>query len=260
MQFDFHKYQGTGNDFIMVDDRTLNFPTSDAAFVHHCCDRSFGIGADGLILIQPSESSDFKMIYFNADGRQSTLCGNGARCTVAFAARLGIIEKSTTFEAIDGLHSAMIRDDQSIALRMHDLSAIHQSDAYSFLDTGSPHHVELVHDLADFPVVEKGREIRQASPYGEAGSNVNFVEQIDATTFALRTYERGVEDETLSCGTGATAVAIAMHHRGLTTATTLSLQVRGGVLTVRFVPSESGYREIDLCGPAQFVFSGTYPC
>lgn len=258
MQFHFHKYQGTGNDFVLIDDRQRDFPHTDAAFVQHCCDRRFGIGADGLILVQTSDRADFKMVYYNADGRESTLCGNGARCTVAFAASLGLLKTSTTFEAIDGVHTAQIQDDKTIALRMHDLVDIYQTDTHSFLDTGSPHHVELVDDLAHFPVVEKGRAIRYAAPYNEVGSNVNFVEQLDATTFAMRTYERGVEDETLSCGTGATAVALAMHHRGLTTATSLHLKVQGGTLTVHFVATAEGYREIDLCGPAELVYTGSF--
>lgn len=260
MEMQFHKYQATGNDFILIDDQMQQFPMADQALVHRCCDRRFGIGADGLILIQGSDHADFKMVYFNADGRESSLCGNGARCAVAYAARLGLITGSTTFEAVDGLHAAQFQNDTTVALRMHDLRELHQTDAYSFLDTGSPHHVEMVDNLGEFPVVATGRSIRYGAPYHEAGSNVNFVEQLDESTFAMRTYERGVEDETLSCGTGATAVALAMHHRGLTTATSITLKVQGGELEVHFVPTENGYREIDLCGPAEFVYTGSYSC
>ena len=256
MKFRFHKYQGTGNDFIMIDDREALFPQDDIAYIAHCCDRRFGIGADGLILIQNHPTADFKMVYFNADGRESTLCGNGARCTVSFAASLGIIENQATFMAIDGRHTATIENDQTVALRMHDVSDFRCEKDHTFLDTGSPHHVTMVTDLPQFAVVKKGREIRNGAPYFEEGSNVNFVEKVDKNTFAIRTYERGVEDETLSCGTGATAVALAMHKTGVTTAQRLNILVEGGELTVSFQAEESAYTNIDLQGPATFVFEG----
>ena len=199
----------------------------DTAFVARCCERSFGIGADGLILIQNTAEADFKMVYFNADGKESTLCGNGARCSVAFAAMLGIIENDTRFLAIDGLHAAKIDNDR-VVLRMHDVDRINTFDHHYFLDTGSPHHVEMVEDLAHVPVVTKGRKIRYGAPYFEEGCNVNFVEQQGPSTFSIRTYERGVEDETLSCGTGATAVALAMHHSGKSTARPLLFVSKGG--------------------------------
>ena len=256
MKFRFHKYQGTGNDFIMIDDRETRFPQDDIAFIAHCCDRRFGIGADGLILIQNHPTADFKMVYYNADGRESTLCGNGARCTVAFAASLGIIDKQTTFMAIDGLHTATIEKDQTVSLRMHDVSDFRCEKDHTFLDTGSPHHVAMVTDLPQFEVVEKGRAIRRGAPYFEEGSNVNFVEKVNENTFAIRTYERGVEDETLSCGTGATAVALAMHKTGVTTAQSINILVEGGQLTVSFKAEEVAYTNIDLQGPATFVFEG----
>ena len=258
MQFRFHKYQGTGNDFIMIDDREEFFPAADVAFIARCCDRRFGIGADGLILVQNSTEADFKMVYFNADGRESTLCGNGARCTVAFAAALGIIAETTRFLAVDGLHTAQLVAHEVVALRMHDVNELQRFEQHYFLDTGSPHHVQVVEDLKVFPVVTEGRRIRQGAPYFEAGSNVNFVEQLDESTFAIRTYERGVEDETLSCGTGATAVALAMHHSGKTRAQRLNIKVKGGALTLSFQANENGYSAIDLEGPAEFVFEGTW--
>jgi len=256
MQYRFHKYQGTGNDFIMIDDRASRFPVEDVAFIAHCCDRRFGIGADGLILVQNHPNTDFRMVYFNADGRESTLCGNGARCTVAFAASLGIIEKQTTFTAIDGPHTATIEADQTVALRMHDVTDFHCEKDHTFLNTGSPHHVAMVEGLSQFPVLEKGRTIRYGAPYFDEGSNVNFVEKVNENTFAIRTYERGVEDETLSCGTGATAVALAMHKTGRTTAQSLHIIVEGGQLTVSFQVEESTYTHIDLQGQATFVFEG----
>lgn len=258
MQFSFDKYQGTGNDFIMIDDRNLSFPLENTSFIEACCDRRFGIGADGLILIQPSATSDFKMVYFNSDGRESTLCGNGARCTVAFAKALGIIENTTTFDAIDGIHTAAINEEGSVALRMHDVTQIELFDTHQFLDTGSPHHVMEVEALDDYPVVEMGRKIRYGAPYHQAGSNVNFVTQVNEDTFTIRTYERGVEDETLSCGTGATAVALAMHKTGTTQANTIGINVKGGFLKIKFKVEASGYTEIDLIGPANFVFSGQW--
>lgn len=258
MNFNFHKYQGTGNDFIMIDDRNQQFPSSDKALIALCCHRRFGIGADGLILVQHSDEADFKMVYFNADGRESTLCGNGARCTVAFASTLGIIETSTTFEAIDGMHTATLTSAGEVALRMHDVLEIFSADSHTFLDTGSPHHIEEVTDLDQFPVVEKGRTIRYGAPYFEEGSNVNFVEQQAAASFAIRTYERGVEDETLSCGTGATAVAIAMHHNKKTAANTVKIIVEGGELNVSFQPKGNTYTQIDLIGPANYVYAGKW--
>ena len=258
MNFNFHKYQGTGNDFIMIDDRAQFFPTLDHAFIALCCHRRFGIGADGLILVQPSDIADFKMVYFNSDGRESTLCGNGARCTVAFANALGIIKEATTFEAIDGLHTAQIKANKEVALRMHDVKHIRNTNTYAFLDTGSPHHVEMVTDLATYPVVDQGAAIRYGDPYFQEGSNVNFVEQKTSNTFAIRTYERGVENETLSCGTGATAVAIAMHYKKMTTAQQINILVEGGELSVSFLPKENEYTAIDLMGPAQFVYSGKW--
>ena len=258
MQFRFKKYQGTGNDFILIDDRETIFPSTDSALIARCCDRRFGIGADGLILVQNTPEADFKMVYFNADGRESTLCGNGARCTVAFAASLGIIKTDTTFLAIDGLHTAQLIAHEMVLLQMHDVTDIQLFDHHSFLDTGSPHHVQMVEELKEFPVVNEGRRIRQGAPYNEEGTNVNFVEQLDHDRFAIRTYERGVEDETLSCGTGATAVALAMHHGGLTQAEQLTIEVVGGALTLSFKKTAAGYTDIRLQGPAEFVFDGVW--
>ncbi|MDG1058932.1 MAG: diaminopimelate epimerase [Flavobacteriaceae bacterium] len=257
MEQEFYKYQGTGNDFILIDDRSLNFPEKDVSLVARLCDRRFGIGADGLILIQNAATSDFKMLYFNADGNESTLCGNGARCTIAFANFLNCIKNKTTFEAVDGLHSAHIEGD-IISLQMHDVNEIQTFENYSFLDTGSPHHVEMVEGLKTFDVYGNGKRIRLGSPYHTTGTNVNFVEQLDDDRFAIRTYERGVEDETLSCGTGATAVALAMHQNKKTTATKIKISVEGGVLEIQFELTDKGYSQIFLSGPAEQVYRGTF--
>ena len=257
MEQTFYKYQGTGNDFILIDDRANVFPLKDVSLVARLCDRRFGIGADGLILIQNAATSDFKMVYFNADGNESSLCGNGARCTIAFANFLNCIEDKTTFEAVDGLHSAHI-DGDIISLQMHDVSKIQAFENHTFLDTGSPHHVEMVEKLKTFDVYGNGKRIREGSPYYATGTNVNFVEQLAKDQFAIRTYERGVEDETLSCGTGATAVALAMYENKKTTATKIKINVQGGVLEIQFEVTDKGYSQIFLSGPAEQVYSGTF--
>ena len=257
MEQTFYKYQGTGNDFILIDDRANVFPLKDVSLVARICDRRFGIGADGLILIQNAATSDFKMVYFNADGNESSLCGNGARCTIAFANFLNCIEDKTTFEAVDGLHSAHI-DGDIISLQMHDVNEIQAFENHTFLDTGSPHHVEMVEELKTFDVYGNGKRIREGSPYYMTGTNVNFVEQLAKDQFAIRTYERGVEDETLSCGTGATAVALAMYENKKTTATKIKINVQGGVLEIQFEVTDKGYSQIFLSGSAEQVYSGTF--
>ena len=215
----FYKYQGTGNDFIIVDNRLQGINKNDSKRIAALCDRRFGIGADGFILLENDKNSDFKMVYYNADGNESTMCGNGGRCIVAFAKFLGIIKDETEFVAIDGLHKAKI-ENETVHLQMQDVAEIKIFENHQFLDTGSPHHVEMVKELEDFEVKLNGSRIRYGQPYNEAGSNVNFVEQISEDNFAVRTYERGVEDETLSCGTGVTAVALAMHNNGKTKSNT----------------------------------------
>ena len=256
MEQDFYKYQGTGNDFVLIDNRSKVFPKDNTTFISQLCDRRFGIGCDGLILIENSEISDFKMCYYNADGKEGSLCGNGARCTVAFADFLELIHNKTTFEASDGIHIATIANE-IIYLQMHDVNKIEAFDKHSFLDTGSPHHVQMVEDLKTFDVFAIGKKIREGAPYNKTGTNVNFVEQISNNQFAIRTYERGVEDETLSCGTGATAVAIAMHKNKKTDSNNIEIKVAGGILRVTFNVTEELYSQVFLSGPAKQVFSGT---
>lgn len=255
----FYKYQGTGNDFVMIDNRQNLFDKNNTKLVAFLCDRRFGVGADGLILLENHPTVDFKMVYYNADGNQSTMCGNGGRCIVAFAEFLQIVKHETTFEAIDGLHYAKLTDGL-IHLQMKDVDTIEVFKQHQFLDTGSPHHVQFVEDLVNFDVKTEGSKIRYGQPYNKAGSNVNFVEKINEDTFALRTYERGVEDETLSCGTGATAVAIAMHETGQSTASTVNLNVQGGQLKVSFTKTENVYKNVMLIGPAKQVFKGEITC
>lgn len=254
MQIEFYKYQGTGNDFIIVDNRQLLFPKNNTNLIAQLCDRKFGIGADGFMLLENHPTAHFTMVYYNADGRQSSMCGNGGRCIVHFAAHLGIIEVEGTFEAIDGMHTAKITPHQ-VALKMNDVSEILNKKTHAFLDTGSPHHVQLVTAIDDYPVFEKGKHIRNTL-YGSEGANVNFVTPIDDITFKVRTYERGVEDETLSCGTGVTAVALAMYENKKTTAKEVVLQTPGGTLKVSFEPTSNGFQNIYLKGPATQVFKG----
>lgn len=256
MKISFFKFQGTGNDFVMIDNRQNNFPKENTKCIEKLCDRRFGIGADGLILLENDIETDFRMIYYNSDGNQSSMCGNGGRCIVAFAKMLSIIDKEATFLATDGLHHALILDNDSISLEMKNVSKIRVGEEYVFLNTGSPHHVMLVDDLENYDVKKNGATIRYSELYGKEGSNVNFVKQLSENHFALRTYERGVEDETLSCGTGATAVAIAMHAIGKTNAHHIYLDVEGGKLEVSFEKDGNSYTNVFLKGPATFVFEG----
>ncbi len=252
MNLEFYKYQGTGNDFVMIDNRTKIFPKEKTDIISHLCDRHFGIGADGVILIENHLEFDFEMIYFNADGSE-TFCGNGGRCAVAFAKHLNIIDSKTNFIAVDGKHFAEIEND-IVSLKMIDVDDIKIQKNAVFAYTGTQHHVELVDDLDHFPVFENGKKIRYS--YANPGSNVNFVQQINNSTFRVRTYEKGVEDETLACGTGVTAVAIAMHKTNKTNSNLISLPVEGGTLEVSFTEKNGVYSNVFLKGSAQFVFKG----
>jgi len=258
MLLTFYKYQGTGNDFVLIDNRLLKFPKNNTKLVGSLCDRKFGIGADGFILLENDELSDFNMVYFNADGNEGSLCGNGGRCTVAFAKYLNIIGDETTFNAADGLHQASIKNG-IVSLQMQDVAEIKEKPNYVFLDTGSPHHVQMVENVKDFKVFEEGKKLRYGL-YGKSGSNINFVEARENHVFAVRTYERGVENETLSCGTGVTAVALAMHNAGKTDTNEVTIMTEGGELKVQFKEEDGVYKEIFLIGPAQQVFKGELEC
>lgn len=259
MLLQFYKYQGTGNDFIMVDNRKEVFPKDDIDLVSYLCDRRFGIGADGLILLENDKTVDFNMVYYNSDGRPGSMCGNGGRCMVAFAKYLGIISKGATFNAVDGLHEAMIDADDTVRLQMQDVANIKQKSNYTFLDTGSPHHVQVVKKLKDFNVKKEGAKLRYGL-YGKKGSNINFVEVNGMEGYYVRTYERGVEDETLSCGTGVTAVALAMHQTQATNANKITVHTLGGDLEVTFDQDRLGYKNIYLIGPVRLVFKGEIEC
>ena len=258
MQITFYKYQGTGNDFILIDNRNEQFPKKDEELVARLCRRHTGIGADGLILLEEDQTSDFRMVYYNADGRIGSMCGNGGRCIVAFAKKLGIITSKADFNAYDGLHHATITNDM-VSLKMQNVDLIREKPGYHFLNTGSPHHVQLVEELEQFEVVKEGRKLRYGL-YGEKGSNINFVQSTGQDTFSVRTYERGVENETLSCGTGVTAVAIAMYDTGRTDNEEVKVLTRGGELSVKFHKNSKEYTDIYLIGPAIEVFKGEILC
>lgn len=255
MKQTFYKYQGTGNDFVMIDNRLSTFDKNDTKHVRFLCDRRFGIGADGLILLESHNDVDFRMVYYNADGNESSMCGNGGRCIVAFAKFLGIVGHTTTFEAIDGLHHATI-EAGTVHLQMRNVVALVAYDSHVFLDTGSPHHVQMEGDLQHLEIKHIGSKIRYGAPYNQSGTNVNFVTKVSDDEFSVRTYERGVEDETLSCGTGVTAVALAMHYIGETDKNQVTLNTEGGMLKVAFEKAGDGYADIWLIGPALQVFKG----
>jgi len=254
MKYRFYKYQGTGNDFVMFQDLEGRFPLSDRELVARLCDRRFGIGADGLILLRRAADHDFEMVYFNADGNVGTMCGNGGRCAVRFANDLGLIAERTTFLASDGPHEAYLAKGL-VHLKMSDVTEVAEGQGYYFADTGSPHYITFVDQLAAYPVYERGKAIRHSPPFArQGGTNVNFVEE-KADFLDLRTFERGVEDETFACGTGATAVALVAALRGRKSP--VPIRVKGGQLQVAFSQVNGKFQNIYLIGPATFVFEGT---
>lgn len=252
---EFYKYQGTGNDFVMIDNRNLAFPKNDNDLIAKMCDRRFGIGADGLILLEKDESADFKMLYYNSDGSESTMCGNGGRCLVAFAHFLKIFEEKTVFNAIDGLHEAEINDG-IVKLKMIDVQDVKQVLDDFELNTGSPHFVKFVDEVEKLDVFTEGKNIRYSETYKEKGINVNFVSPISENEIFVRTYERGVEDETYSCGTGVTASALSYFQNN--NINELKIKTLGGNLKVYAQKATQGYENIWLEGPAEQVFKGTF--
>ena len=256
MKIDFFKYQGAGNDFVIIDNRNDFFPKDDYKLIQACCDRKFGIGADGLMLLENDAQTDFKMVYYNADGKPGSMCGNGGRCIVAFAKSLGVFKEAAKFMALGEIYQATMQGDE-VSLKMIDVDAIEVFDKHVFLDTGSPHHVSFIENLSEFNVVDHGRKIRYGAPYNETGTNVNFVEKLNDNTFSVRTYERGVENETLSCGTGVTAVALASYHLNKTSEKTIHIETLGGKLKIEFEKEHNVYKNIILSGPATLVFQGT---
>jgi diaminopimelate epimerase len=255
MELTFYKYQGTGNDFILFDNRNNEINLTNSQ-VKKLCDRKFGIGADGLILLCAKEGYDFEMIYYNADGSVSTMCGNGGRCMVRFAHDMGIHKNVYNFLAVDGAHEAEITTENIVRLKMQDVSKVEQHFSHAILNTGSPHYIKFCTNVRKMNVEEEGREIRYNDEFTGEGINVNFVENTGSYSIYVRTYERGVEAETLSCGTGVTAAALVSAHNehGFNE---VEVQTNGGKLSVEFNKiDDNNFTEIYLCGPATFVFKG----
>ena len=257
MKIKFEKYESGGNDFVLIDDRN-NLYDLNSDKIKTICDRNFGIGSDGLIILKKSKIADFKMIYYNSNGQTSSLCGNGTRCLFSFSSSLGINKKIAKIETSEGIYTARITNRNLVSLKMKNIDNIILFDNKAYLNSGSPHHVEMIKDLNKISVAKMASSIRFSSRYSPNGTNVNFFNKISDKKFEIRSYERGVEDETLSCGTGATAVAIAVHAMGLTTESEIIIKTRGGELFISFEASETGYKNIYLEGPTNFVFKGEY--
>jgi len=257
MQIPFYKYQGTGNDFVILDGMVTDhrLTTEQVALL---CDRKFGIGADGLMILAPSDHTDFKMVYYNSDGNQSTMCGNGGRCIVKFAQHQGYIDSTTTFEAIDGKHRAKILENGIVELEMINVESVECNDPVYVLDTGSPHYIRFA-GSEDLDIVEFGKSIRYGEQYKAEGINVNLVQE-EADGISIKTYERGVEDETLSCGTGVTAAAISSVIKSDKMGEQrVAVKAVGGELYVRLDRNgEQLFKNIWLCGPAEQVYEGAF--
>ena len=259
MTVKFYKYQGTGNDFVMIDNRiTYNLTKEHTELVKRLCDRKFGIGADGLILLNDKNGYDFEMVYFNSDGNESTMCGNGGRCIIKFAHDLGLTKEKCLFLAIDGPHEGAILEGGIISLKMKDIDSLeHINAADVILNTGSPHYVRFVDNAAGVDIVKEARSIRYNDRFAKDGINVNFVECLGTAEIFVRTYERGVEDETLSCGTGVVASSLAFAEGTANEIRAVSVKTPGGQLSVNFEVAGEGYKNVYLMGPAQKVFEGT---
>lgn len=257
MQIPFSKYQGTGNDFVLVDDRDKRFPTENMTAVRQICHRKFGVGSDGLILIQPDKEAGFYMNFFNPDGSQS-YCGNGSRCAVHFAQRIGMVGDRSTFRAIDGMHEGRV-DGNQVTTSILPVAGVEKRGEDFLINTGSPHYIVFCEDAESIDLITEAREIRYNDEFKSAGVNVNFVQIISPGQLKMRTYERGVEDETLSCGTGVTAAAIAHMASAEVDLNKVKVETRGGHLEVVAQKQRDGaFSEIALSGPVQETFTGTY--
>ncbi|PKQ61752.1 diaminopimelate epimerase [Labilibaculum filiforme] len=258
MKVKFSKYQGTGNDFVLIDNRNGNIAPDNFSFIEKLCDRRFGIGGDGLMLLENEDGFDFRMRYYNSDGKEGSMCGNGGRCIVAFAYRLGIISEKARFIAVDGEHEAKIITSEEaiqVSLKMIDVSDIEIGEDFYYLNTGSPHFVQFISDHENFDTYTEGKKVRYNNRFSEQGTNVNFV-SIEDQGLRVSTYERGVEDETYSCGTGVVASAISASFK--INRNNFKIQTKGGVLEVHFQKiTEKQIENIWLTGPATHVFDGT---
>jgi diaminopimelate epimerase len=256
MKIAFTKYQGTGNDFVILDNRAGTYTYLNTKQIRFLCDRRFGIGADGLMLLDKKDGYDFEMIYFNADGKPSSMCGNGGRCLVKFAHHSGIYKTNYFFSAIDGDHHAEIELDGTVRLKMNDVKQVEKHVNHFILNTGSPHYVKPSVDINSINVVEAGRAIRYSPEFEKEGINVNFVELEEVDAIHVRTYERGVEDETYSCGTGVTAAALVFAHND-NGFNRVKVRTPGGRLSIEFDKiNDHHFENIWLCGPAEFVYKG----
>lgn len=254
MKFPFQKYQATGNDFVIVDNRDGQHSFS-ADQIKKICDRRFGVGADGIMLIEKHPSVDFNLVYYNADGSAS-LCGNGSRAAVKMASSLGMLNGKTKFNAYDGLHEATLLSNGNVRLKMNDVKEVKKLNNDFFINTGSPHFIQFVKEIKNFPVFEEGRKIRYSDSFKPGGTNANYVELLGSNSIFVRTYERGVEDETLSCGTGVTAAALASSFHQYSSP--VSVKTLGGELSVEFnLRHDGSFGDIFLIGPAKMVFQGT---
>lgn len=257
LKIHFHKYEATGNDFVIIDNRTGAYSFSSDQ-IQKICDRRFGVGADGLILIEKHPTLDFNLNYYNSDGSQS-LCGNGSRAAVQMAASLGLLNTKTEFNAYDGAHQAELLNTGIVRLKMNPVTEVKKTGDDYFINTGSPHHLKFVKKVDDYPVFEEGRKIRYSENYKPGGTNVNFIQLLENNSISVRTYERGVEDETYSCGTGVTAAALAASFHGYTSP--VQVHVKGGNLAIEFKTGQAGgqagtFHDIFLIGPAKMVFEG----
>ncbi len=255
MLIHFYKYHGTGNDFILIDNRKLLLQKLSTDQIKKLCHRRFGIGADGLMLLKSNPEYHFEMDYYNSDGSGGTMCGNGGRCITAFARHLGIVDNFAKFLASDGPHEANFDTQNLIKLKMQNVNKIAENDEYSFLYTGSPHYVRFVSDVSSIDVFNEGKKIRYSENFKQEGTNVNFVSKIE-NGLAVRTYERGVEDETYSCGTGSVASAIAYYSKFKTNQNIIEIKTLGGNLQVSFEKKGDCYENVYLKGPAILVFEG----
>lgn len=256
MKINFEKYQGTGNDFVLIDDRNSAFPEDNIDLIKHICSPKFGVGSDGLMLIRTSSEADFEMIFFNPDGSKS-MCGNGSRCAVHYAHKNGLAAESGSFITTDGAHKYKVISNDLIAIEMRDVRNPEKHSDHWFIDTGSPHLIIEVPNADKIDVIREGRKWRNEAVFIPInGTNVNFVSDIlDSGSFRVRTYERGVESETLSCGTGVTAVALAMNLEEKVEKRA-EIETKGGNLSVQFQRDGAHFKNIWLEGPVKFVFSG----
>ncbi len=259
-KIEFHKYHGNGNDFIIIDNRQNQIPSLSVSTIKNLCHRRFGIGADGLILMNQKKDYDFEMKYYNSDGNESTMCGNGGRCIIKFAQDLGIIKERAKFLAIDGPHEGVIGKNGVIMLKMKDVPSFRKKDDDFVIDTGSPHYIKFALNVGELNVLSEGKKIRYQSEFIKEGINVNFVEEKNGK-LNVRTYERGVEDETLSCGTGVVASALAgsLKSNSETGRQDVFLETPGGSFEVTFVKRDDGsFSDIWLVGGAQLVYKGEF--